>query len=201
MDPELNQLLKDLEGVVVSSPVHLFGWCLLDEERFFVRMLRLQESLQGNNKTPPASHENGKEGQAIGLERLLNELEQLVENGTMHLFGKTVIDEEKFFVQTSKLRNAIPEYFTRADRVTCHSENSLLNARQHTRSTVTEAEREAERILEKDLEPLVMNSPVHLFGWCLLDERKFFTQTSRLREALQENSETPVTDVENGKEG
>ncbi|MBI3919949.1 MAG: hypothetical protein HY318_00925 [Armatimonadetes bacterium] len=55
--------------------------------------------------------------------------------------------------------------------------------------------------LLEDLEHLVEKSPVHLFGWGLVDEEKFFIQTSRLRKALQENSETPVTDAENEKEG
>lgn len=63
MDPELlNKLLEDLEPLVEKSPVHLFGWGLVDEEKFFTQTSRLQQSLQGNSKTPVTDDENGKEG-------------------------------------------------------------------------------------------------------------------------------------------
>jgi hypothetical protein len=46
----------------------------------------------------------------------------LVENGKGHVFGKVFIDEQAFFIQTSKLKKALPDDLKKAERVTRDSD-------------------------------------------------------------------------------
>jgi len=79
--------------------------------------------------------------------RLLDELEQLVDNGKYHVFGKVVIDEQAFFVQTSKLKKSLPENIKKADRIEKDSERMVSGAQTEAQRLVSDAQTEAQTLI------------------------------------------------------
>lgn len=61
----------------------------------------------------------------------------------MHLAGKVWIDEEAFFVQTSKLKKALPENIKKADRIEKDSERMVTGAQHEAQRLISESQREA----------------------------------------------------------
>lgn len=79
--------------------------------------------------------------------RLIDELEQLVENGKYHVFDKVFIDEQAFFIQTSKLKKALPDDLKKAERVTRDSDRVVSAAQNEAQRMVGEAQSEAQRMV------------------------------------------------------
>lgn len=71
----------------------------------------------------------------------------LVENGKGHVFGKVFIDEQAFFIQTSKLKKALPDDLKKAERVTRDSDRVVTQAQNEAHRMVTEAQTEAQRLI------------------------------------------------------
>ena len=88
-----------------------------------------------------------REGLTIDVFRLIDELEQLVEEGKGHFMGKVWIDESAFFVQTSKLKKALPDDLKKAARVTQDSTRVVTQAQTEATRTVEDARAEAARLL------------------------------------------------------
>lgn len=83
--------------------------------------------------------------------KLLEELEQLVEReGKLHLFGKVLIDEEKFFVLLNKIRVALPDDLRRATELTQQQERVIEQAQQKAREIVEKAREEAAKLTARD---------------------------------------------------
>ena len=87
-----------------------------------------------------------REGRAIDVFRIIDELEQLVENGKGRLFGKVVIDEEAFYVQTTKLRKALPDVIKQASDIVKKREDTLVHAENDANRMINEAQEEAQRL-------------------------------------------------------
>jgi cell division septum initiation protein DivIVA len=83
----------------------------------------------------------------IDVLRLIDELEMLVENGKGHMFGKVFIDEQSFFIQTSKLKKALPDDLKKAERVTRDSDRVVSHAQNEAQRMVQEAQAEAQRLV------------------------------------------------------
>lgn len=65
----------------------------------------------------------------------------------MHYFGKTFIDEQAFFVQTSKLKKALPDDLKKAERVTRDSDRVVSAAQNEAQRMMGEAQNEAQRMV------------------------------------------------------
>lgn len=78
---------------------------------------------------------------------MIDELEQLVENGKGHFFGRVMIDEEAFFDQTSKLKKALPEDLKKAERVSRESDRVVTGAHNEAQRLVADAQAEAQRLV------------------------------------------------------
>jgi cell division septum initiation protein DivIVA len=87
-----------------------------------------------------------REGRTIDVFRIIDELEQLVENGKGRLFGKVVIDEEAFYVQTTKLRKALPDVIKQASDIVKKREDTLVHAENDANRMINEAQEEAQRL-------------------------------------------------------
>ena len=86
-------------------------------------------------------------GLEIDVFRLIDELEQLVDNGRAHVFGKVVIDEQAFFVQTAKLKKALPDDLKKAERVTRDSDRVVSGAQSEAQRMLSDAQGEAQRMV------------------------------------------------------
>ena len=82
---------------------------------------------------------------------MLDELEQLVEReGKFHIFGKVMIDEERFFVLLNKIRVALPDDIRRATEITRQGERVLEQAQQKAREVIERAKQEAAQLVARD---------------------------------------------------
>lgn len=78
-------------------------------------------------------------------------MEKLVEKeGKLHLFGKVMIDEERFFVLLNKIRVALPEDLRRAMEITRQGERVMEQAQQRAREVIERAKQEAAKLVSQD---------------------------------------------------
>jgi hypothetical protein len=56
-----------------------------------------------------------RDNRQIEVLRLIDELEELVDQGKAHIFGKVFIDEQEFFIQTAKIKDALPADLKKVD--------------------------------------------------------------------------------------
>lgn len=73
----------------------------------------------------------------------------MVENGKYHVFDKVFIDEQAFFIQTSKLKKALPDDLKKAERVTRDSDRVVSAAQNEAQRMVGEAQGEAQRMVSE----------------------------------------------------
>jgi cell division septum initiation protein DivIVA len=73
-------------------------------------------------------------------------LEQLVEGGKPRIAGRVMIDEEAFYVQTSRLRKALPDIIKQASDIVKKREDLLGNAEGDANRMLTDAQEEAQRL-------------------------------------------------------
>ncbi len=79
--------------------------------------------------------------------RIIDELEQLVENSKGGFMGKRVINEEEFFTKIQQLRSALPKSMKEAEDLMRKAEAVVKSAQTEADRLIDTAEREAERIV------------------------------------------------------
>ncbi len=94
----------------------------------------------------PAGTQRREGGLDIDVFRLIDELEQIVENGKGRFFGKVVIDEEAFYMLTTKLKKSLPRDLQEADRVTRQSTQIMSGAETEAGRLLEDAQEEAQRL-------------------------------------------------------
>ena len=75
---------------------------------------------------------------------MIDDLEELVSDGKWRFFHKVWIDEDQFYVQTGKLKKALPENIKKADRIEKDSERLVTGAQHEAQRLIAEAQREAQ---------------------------------------------------------
>ncbi len=79
--------------------------------------------------------------------RIIDELEQLVENSKGGFMGKRVINEEEFFTKIQQLRSALPKSMKEAEDLMRKAEAVVKSAQTEADRLIDTAEREAERVV------------------------------------------------------
>jgi cell division septum initiation protein DivIVA len=87
------------------------------------------------------------EGILINVLRIIDEIEQLVENGKGGWLGKRLINEEEFFTKIQQLRSALPKSMKEAEDLMRKAEAVVNSAQTEAERLVTTAEAEAEKIV------------------------------------------------------
>lgn len=87
------------------------------------------------------------EGIHINVLRIIDEIEQLVENGKGGWLGKRLINEEEFFTKIQQLRSALPKSMKEAEDLMRKAEAVVNSAQTEAERLVTTAEGEAEKIV------------------------------------------------------
>jgi cell division septum initiation protein DivIVA len=82
----------------------------------------------------------------INVLRIIDEIEQLVENGKNFL-GKRVIPEEEFFTKIQQLRSALPKSMKEAEDLMRKAEAIVKSAQTEADRLIDTAEREAEKAI------------------------------------------------------
>lgn len=86
---------------------------------------------------------------SVDIIKLLDKLEELVED-SLQVFGRAVwVNADEFFVYTNKIRAFLPEDMKRASRISRDSEKLLEDAQQETERVLQGARAEAERYLQE----------------------------------------------------
>ena len=73
-------------------------------------------------------------------------MEQLVENAKVHAMGRALIDEEDFYMQTTKLRKVLPDVIKQASDVVKRRDEVLGNSETDANRLLTEAQEESQRL-------------------------------------------------------
>ena len=86
---------------------------------------------------------------SVDIIKLLDKLEELVED-SLQVFGRAVwVNADEFFVYTNKIRAFLPEDMKRASRISRDSEKLLEDAQMETERALQGARAEAERYLQE----------------------------------------------------
>ena len=78
--------------------------------------------------------------------RLIDELEQIVEEGK-GFFGKKLINEEEFFTKIARLKSVLPEDIRNAEKLARDTDRVVKSAQSEAQRLVADAQQEAERML------------------------------------------------------
>lgn len=77
---------------------------------------------------------------------MIDELEQLVEAGKGRFFGKVFVDEEAFYVLTTKLKKSLPKDLQEAAKVTQQSTKIMSGAETEAHRLLSDAQEESQRL-------------------------------------------------------
>jgi len=78
---------------------------------------------------------------------VIDELEDLVENGRSLMGFGRIVHEEEFFVLTQRLRSALPEDIRKAEQLSRDSDHVVKSASSEAQRLVTDAQQEAQRLV------------------------------------------------------
>ncbi|MCC6485115.1 MAG: hypothetical protein IT209_09750 [Armatimonadetes bacterium] len=96
----------------------------------------------------PSSGLNRDSATPVDIIKLLDRLEQLVED-SMQIFGRAMwVNADEFFVYTNKIRAFLPEDLKRANRMSRDSEKLLEETKDEVRQTMDSVRQEADRYLQ-----------------------------------------------------
>lgn len=87
-----------------------------------------------------------EEGRTIDVFRIIDELEQLVESSKTRFVGRVLIDEEAFYIQTTRLRKTLPDIIKQASEIVKKREDLLGNAEGDSNRMLADAQEEAQRL-------------------------------------------------------
>jgi len=85
-------------------------------------------------------------GIQINVLRIIDEIEQLVENGK-NILGKRLVPEEEFFTKIQQLRSALPKSMKEAEDLMRKAEGIVKSAQTEADRLIDTAEREAEKVV------------------------------------------------------
>lgn len=84
---------------------------------------------------------------SVDIIKILDKLEELVEDAPQ-VFGRSLwINTDQFFLQTNKIRTFLPEEMKQASRLSRDSERLVEQAEAHAETIVVEARKQAENYL------------------------------------------------------
>lgn len=165
---DLPRLVAELEELVENGKRWpIFKGVFIDEQAFFIGTAKLKKVMPYElRKAERIARDRARAGVSsnkLGSDtiRLIDELEQLVENGRYHVFDKVFIDEQAFFMLTAKLKEALPRDLENArnmlgreyastEQPAPSTEKAVLDAAQvEAQRIIEEARREAERIVQE----------------------------------------------------
>jgi cell division septum initiation protein DivIVA len=122
-------------------------------------------------------------GKTIDILKMLDQLEELVEN-SRELFGRAYgVNKDQFFMLTNKIRASLPDEVKKASRIANESERMLASARQDASVIVEDARREGTKITEearREQQRLLADSEIH---------RLAAAQARELVESAQKNAQ------------
>ena len=82
---------------------------------------------------------------------LLDELEEIVDtSGSFPLTGKILVDADDILSVVADIRRVLPEEITKAQQITNDQDRILAKAKQEYQDILSEAKREAEKLIETD---------------------------------------------------
>lgn len=179
-EDDLPALIAGLEKLVENGkrwPIFKAVW--IDEQAFFIGTSKLKRALPGylarTELAAPDRLGGVRTLDELGIDilRLIDELEQLAENGKYHVFDKVFIHEGEFYQLTAKLKEALPRdlkntqsmmgqgYAAQQQPAAATSDAVLDAAQTEAQRIIAEARCEAERIVEEasqrgpvDVQPL-----------------------------------------------
>lgn len=97
----------------------------------------------------PPSGLNRDSATPVDIIKLLDKLEQLVEDSAQ-IFGRAIwVNADEFFVYTNKIRAFLPEDLKRASRISRDSEKLLEETKDEVRQTMDSVRQEADRCLQE----------------------------------------------------
>jgi hypothetical protein len=157
--------IANLRQVLQIGPT-LFGYVVVDEEGFFVCMAKLKKSLAGF-KIAPAEDSNLP--QPFDIYRQMEEIEQMMETASVHVFGKAPIKPGNFLRCIDQLEFSLkqvaacaasteldevfpilsPNEMATLEKELEQPEQTVENAKAEAERIIAEAKREAERIKEE----------------------------------------------------
>jgi hypothetical protein len=114
----------------------------------------------------------------------LDELEHLVDKGTAHVFGKVVVDEQAFKSGIVKLKKAFPHDLIEAERALRYKAR-VANSEQ-AQEACRAACLDSFRLVE-ELDHLLADGRLHIFGKVSIDAQAFFLTTAKLKQALSDD--------------
>jgi vacuolar-type H+-ATPase subunit H len=86
----------------------------------------------------------------IDILRLLDELEELIEDKTVKVFHRIWgLSEDEFFMLTNKIRASLPEEVKKANRAAADSDRIMAAAREEAEVILNNARLEARRIMDE----------------------------------------------------
>ena len=109
------------------------------------------------------------------LLRLIDSLGELIKNGKYLVFDKVFIDEQAFFIQTSKLKKALPEVLKKAERIVRDRAKASIPSDEPALNVV--------RLID-ELEQLVEHGKYHVFDKVLVDQQAFLALLAKLKQAV-----------------
>ena len=156
------QILDKLEQMVKKGP-RLWSRAMIDEEVFFNTTASLKkaipESILQAESIIRANLKNNPETATkydLWIFRLVDELEQLAENGKGHLFGRVFVDAKQFLNLIVKIRQTLPQTIETAAKILSDSpirdnasktDRFLLDAKAEAAHIIEAAQAEAARII------------------------------------------------------
>jgi hypothetical protein len=114
----------------------------------------------------------------------VDELEHVVDQGTAHVFGKVIVDEQAFKGGIVKLKRSFPRDLIDAERA-LRSQARAANPEQ-AQEACRAACLDSFRLVE-ELEQLLADGKLHIFGKVSLDAQAFFLTTAKLKQALPDD--------------
>lgn len=155
-EQQVSRMLRILDKLsqFVERGRRFFERALIDEEAFFYTTAdfkrAIPESIKQAERISRARQRNNPEATVeyqLDLFRLTDELEQLVENGEGHLFGRVFVNAEQFLNQITKMRQALPQDLANAAKI-LNSEPAISEGAEGPDKILTDAKAEAAHILE-----------------------------------------------------
>lgn len=151
-EQRLLQILDKLAEMVEKSP-RFWKRVMLDEEAFFNTTASFKkaipESIIQAERIIRANQKNNSEAATkydLWLFRLVDELEQLAENGKGHFWGRVFVDAEQFLNLIAKMRQTLPQVLETAAKII--GDAPIGDASPQTDKMLLEAKAEAAHIVE-----------------------------------------------------